>query len=506
MATDTALRTMEDLTKELKEIAVLGSCASILGWDEQTYMPPNGAPHRADQKSLIIGMVHKRATSPRIGEWLSTLEQSEVARNGDPKAANIREIRRTYDKMVKLPEDLVREIVRETTLAHGVWVDARKQNDFKSFLPSLRKIIDLKKQQAEAIGYKNEPYDALLDDFEADMTAKDVAAVFEPLRKEQVSIIEKIVGSGKKSPVDIIEREYPIDKQQLFAEEAAKAIGFEFTSGRLDITVHPFCSGIGPGDVRITTRYNRNRFNDAFFGVLHEAGHGIYEQNLPTEQFGTPLGEAASHGIHESQSRMWENSVGRSRPFWEAMYPRAQKLFPEALSGVKLDQFYFAINDVKPSLIRVEADEVTYNLHIMLRFEIEHALFRGDLKAEDIPGAWNEKFHSYLGLTPPDDRVGCLQDVHWSAGLIGYFPSYALGNLYAAQFFAQADKDLGGVADKFRKGSFGELRTWLKEKIHVHGRRFPAPELVQKVTGKPLSPEPFLKYLREKFYPLYGVS
>jgi len=506
MSTDSAHKAFENLKNESREIMVLASCESLLGWDEQTKMPPHGASHRADQKSFLVGLYHQRATAPKIGDWLSEIEAAKIFDDDTPEAAIVRESRRGYDKLVKVPEELVKAITRETTMAHGLWVEARKNNDFKSFLPSLRKIIDLKKQQAEAVGYKVEPYDALLDDYEPNTTAEDVAAVFTPLRKELVTILENITNGSKKPKVEIIERTYPIDKQEAFATEAARAIGFDFEAGRLDVTAHPFCSGIGPGDIRITTRYNLNRFNDAFFGVLHEAGHGIYEQNLPAEQFGLPLGDAASLGIHESQSRMWENFVGRSRPFWEYFYPKAQAAFPEALKGVSVNEFHFAVNDVRPSFIRVEADEVTYNLHIMLRFEMELALFRGDLQAEDVPAVWNEKFKDYLGITPPDDRLGCLQDVHWSAGLIGYFPTYALGNLYAAQFFAKADEDLGGLAEKFRNGSFSELRTWLTDKIHRHGRRYPAPELARLATGKPLSPEPLLTYLKSKFYELYGVS
>jgi len=496
----------ESLAREFKEINTLATCESILGWDEVTYMPPGGAAHRASQKELLAGMVHQRATAPRINDWLSAVEASDMVKNGDPVAANVRELRRGYDKMVKVPESLVREITKETSLAHQVWVEARKNNDFKSFFPSLKKIIDLKKQQAEAVGYKKEPYDALLDDYEPNTTSEQVAAVFTPLRKELVTVLDRIMGGSKKPKVEIVERTYPVAAQETFAEEAARAIGYNFETGRLDVTTHPFCTQIGPGDVRITTRYNEKRFNDAFFGVLHEAGHGIYEQSLPTEQFGLPLGEAASLGIHESQSRMWENAVGRSRAFWEYFFPTAKQAFPAALGNVTLDEFYHAVNDVRPSFIRVEADEVTYNLHIMLRFEMELALIRGDLKPEDAPAAWNEKFKDYVGLTPPDDRMGCLQDVHWSAGLFGYFPTYALGNLYCAQFFAQAEKDLGDLSARFRKGSFGELRKWLNEKIHVHGRRYPAPELVKRVTGAPLSAEPLLSYLKAKFYPLYGVA
>jgi carboxypeptidase Taq len=500
-----AEQALDHLTQEFKDIATLGSCEAILSWDEVTYMPSGGAEHRANQKALLAGMFHKKATASTIGDWLSEVESSDIMGNGDPVSANVRELRRQYDKMVKLPESLVTEFTRVTSLAHQVWVDARKNNDFKAFLPSLEKIIDLSRQKAEAIGYTEEPYDALMDDYEPNTTSKQVEEVFTALRADLVPVLEKIMGGSKKPPVEIVERTYPVDMQKTFVEEAARAIGYNFDAGRLDITTHPFCTQIGPGDVRITTRYNENRFNDAFFGVLHEAGHGIYEQNLPKDQFGLPMGEACSLGIHESQSRMWENFVGRSHAFWEFLYPQAQRSFAAALKDTDLDDFHFAINDVRPSYIRVEADEVTYNLHIMLRFEMELALIRGDLKAADAPAAWNEKFKNYFGIDIPDDTKGCLQDVHWSAGLFGYFPTYALGNLYAAQFFAKADAELGGLQDQFRQGSFDNLRNWLQENIHQHGRRYPAPELVQRVTGKPLSAAPLIEYLKAKFYPLYGA-
>ena len=290
-----------------------------------------------------------------------------------------------------------------------------------------------------------------------------------------------------------------------FASEAANLVGFDFNAGRLDVTTHPFCQGIAPGDTRITTRYNPKRFPDAFFGTLHEAGHGIYDQGLDREQFGAPMGDAVSLGIHESQSRLWENLVGRSRAFWELMYPKAQIHFPKTLAGVPLDDFYAAINDVRPSFIRVEADEVTYGLHIILRFEIENDLINDRLKVADVPTAWNERFTKFFGITPPHDSLGCLQDVHWSAGLFGYFPTYALGTMYASQFFLGAQKDIPDLYGKFRKGQFGELKHWLNEKIHLQGQRYPSEKLVKVVTGQEPSHKPYMDYLRAKYGELYGV-
>jgi carboxypeptidase Taq len=306
--------------------------------------------------------------------------------------------------------------------------------------------------------------------------------------------------------LSIVERQYPAAAQSEFGQHIAAAFGFDFNRGRLDVTAHPFCTEAGPNDCRITTRYNERHFNEAFFGILHEAGHGLYEQGLPSDQYGLPTGTAISLGIHESQSRMWENLVGRSRAFWEYAYPLAAHAFPAALGDVPIDAFYFAINDVRPSLIRVEADEVTYNLHILIRFELEQSLINGGLQVTDLPAVWNEKYRQYLGIAPASDADGVLQDIHWSAGLFGYFPTYSLGNLYAAQFFVQADRDCGGFFKQFAVGKFKPLHEWLIDKIHAHGRRYTAGQLVERVTGSPLSHDALVRHLRAKFESLYGLA
>jgi carboxypeptidase Taq len=503
--TDKAANALDELYKIVKEVSILGSCGGVLEWDERTYMPAKAAAHRAEQKALISGMVHEKFTSPKVGELLNEIESSGLAK--DPQstdAVNIRELRRQYDKYIKIPKSLVEELARVTTMAENAWVDARKQADASKFLPWLAKVVELKRQQAEAVGYKNEPYDALLDDFEPGETAQNITRVFEGLRPPLVEIVGAIAHLGKKPNVSILEREYPIDKQEIIGRIAAAAIGFDLDAGRLDITTHPFCSGLGPGDTRITTRYNHRHFGQAFFGIMHETGHGLYDQGLESKYYGLPMGDSISLGIHESQSRMWENLVGRSRAFWVYFFPWVQKLFWDSLADVKLEEFYSAINDVRPSFIRVEADEATYNLHILLRFEIEHAIFSGNLKTDDVPAVWNEKFKKYFGITPPDDGQGCLQDVHWSAGLIGYFPTYTLGNLYSAQFFARAKKEIPDLDAQFSRGDFSGLLTWLRKNIHQHGQRYRAPELVKLVTGEALNHEYLIKYLKEKYSPLYG--
>lgn len=496
----------EKLLSLSKEIYLLNSCISLLDWDEKTYIPKGGVEHRGNQLALLAGIRHQKVTSPEIGDLLNQLQGSFLTNDQDSfEAANIREIKHSYEKLVKIPQSLVEELTRVTTIAHGVWAEARQKSDFSLFLPYLEKIIKLKRDQAEAVGYEKDPYDALLDDFEPGATIEKVAKVFADFRQELVELVKAISDSGKHPDASILKRDFPIDRQERFGKEVAEIIGYDFGKGRLDVTVHPFCSGIGPGDVRITTRYNPNHFGQAFFSILHEAGHGIYEQGLDPERYGTPGGEAVSLGIHESQSRLWENLVGRSRSFWKYFFPKAQKIYPEALGNVNFDDFYFAINEVVPSFIRVEADEVTYNLHILVRFEMEQGFFNGDLLPKDAPGAWNEKFKNYFGLLPPDDARGCLQDVHWSMGYIGYFPTYSLGNLYSAQFFDQAKKELGDLDEQFAQGGFTNLKEWLKEKIHRQGQRYRAEKLVEVVTGKPLSHRALMDYLKTKYGELYGI-
>jgi carboxypeptidase Taq len=492
-----------ELILQFREYRLLESIGAIAGWDQHTYMPPKGAGHRAEQMGLLAKLGHGKLTTPRLGELLGLAESAKAA--DEVQAVNVREIRRVYDRAVKMPGKLVEEIARTVSQAQNVWAEARKNNHFPSFAPWLEKIVALKREEAQAVGFKESPYDALLDEYEPGATAAQITRVFADLRAELIPLVGAITGSGKKPRKDILTREYALDRQHIFGQAAAAAIGFDFQAGRLDTTVHPFCSGIGPGDCRLTTRYALRELNQGLFGILHEAGHGIYEQGLDAAQFGTPAGSFASLGIHESQSRLWENQVGRSLPFWEHFFPRLQQTFPATLDDVSLSDFIFAANNVEKSCIRVEADEATYNMHIILRFELEQALMTGDLKPGDVPGAWNEKFRHMLDLTPPDDAQGCLQDIHWSMGGLGYFPTYTLGNLYAAQFMQQAREDLGDLDDDFRRGQFGRLKAWLNEKIHRPGQTYRAGDLCQRVTGKPLSYKPLIAYLRKKYESLYGI-
>jgi carboxypeptidase Taq len=498
----------DDLIGRSREQTLLASCSSLLGWDEQTYMPRGGAEHRGNQMALLAGLHHEKATDPQIGALLEAVESSDLV--GDPEsvpAVNVRDIRRSFDRLRKLPRTLVEEMARTTTLAQQEWVTARQKNDFRHFRPWLEKIVHLKQREAACLSNGTVAYDALLDEYEPGASSVEIGRLFAALRRALVPLVEAILSSRVRPDPALLRSHigYPIDRQRIFGEAVAATLGFDFHRGRLDATAHPFCSGIGPGDCRLTTRYDPDDFTDALFGVLHETGHGLYDQGLDPDYYGTPMGEAVSLGIHESQSRLWENAVGRSRPFWTHVFPLAQRFFHEALLDVPLDDFLFAINRVEPSLIRVQADEVTYNLHVLFRFELEQALLSGDLPSGDVPAAWNEAMERLLGLTPLDDAGGCLQDIHWSCGLFGYFPTYTLGNLYAAQLFARANADLGDLGPAFARGDFAPLLDWLRVKVHRQGRRYRSAPLIEHATGAPPSPQPLIDALREKYGALYQL-
>ena len=460
-------------------------------------------PHRHNQFAMLAKWIHVRATDPRIGEALARVEASDLV--SDPAAApavNVREWRRDYDRAIKIPQDLAVALAKATAEGETAWERTRPESDWETFKPFLATVVALKREEAQALGYAAEPYDAHLDLFEPGETAAALAPLLAELRMSLLRILEAVQGSRRRPQGEVVRRHFPVDGQERLARLAAQSLGYDFAGGRLDKTAHPFSVGIGPGDVRITTRFDEHRFSQAFFGTLHETGHALYDQGLPADHWGTPRGDTVSLGIHESQSRMWENLVGRSLGFWRFFYPRAQETFP-VLQDVPLKTFHFAINEVKPSLIRTEADEVTYNLHILLRFELERALMNGDLEVEDLPGAFNDKMGAYLGLTPPGPGQGVMQDIHWSAGLFGYFPTYTLGNLYAAQFYARAEAELGPLEERFAAGDFAPLLTWLREKIHSQGNRFWARPLVREVTGEELTPQYLVRYLQRKFGALY---
>lgn len=497
----------DQLCNFVRETALFESINSLLAWDERTMLPPAGGVFRAEQMTALAGLVHQRNTDPRIGEWLDQLAPHTLDCDPtDDLPVTLREIRRDYDRQRRLPRSLVEALTEASILGQRLWVEARRDNDFARFAPQLVQIVKLVCDKADALGHDGNRYDALLDEYEPSAKSADVASLLNDLGRKLRPLVNAIVESGRTAPSEILKRRYPIEAQVTFGKLAAAKIGFDFQRGRLDVTDHPFCQGVGPDDCRITTRYDEHSFSGAFFGTLHESGHGIYDQGLRADAFGLPLGTFVSLGIHESQSRLWENFVGRSLPFWRHLYPKAVEVFSEALHDVSLEDFYWAVNHVKPSLIRVEADEVTYNLHIIIRFELEQALVAGELAVDDLPAAWNQKYEHYLGIRPPQDSDGVLQDIHWSGGAIGYFPTYTLGNLYAAQLMNEASHQLGDLSDALQRGEFHPLRDWLRSHIHQQGRRYAASELVQDLCGEPPRSQPLVDYLQAKLSPLYGLS
>ncbi len=497
----------QELVRRSREQGVLESCAALLGWDEQTYLPSSGTPFRGEQLAMLAGLEHERATDPRIGELLDFLEDSDIV--SDPESAeaiNVRESRRDYDRKTKLPRRLVEELAQVTSTAQHEWIAARAESSFPRFQPWLDRVLELKREEASCLLKEGvRPYDTLLDQYEPGATERELESLFGDLRRELTPIVEAIVGSGRKPAPTTLEGPFSEERQRILGELVADAVGFDFERGRLDVSAHPFCTGIGPGDCRITTRYRADDFSESFFGVLHEVGHGLYEQGLDPIHFGTPMGEAVSLGIHESQSRLWENLVGRSQPFWQHWFPITRSLFGGAIGTKQLDPFLFAVNQVKPSLIRTQADEATYNLHILIRFDLERALLSGDLLTEDLPEAWNEAYRRDLGIEVPGIAEGCLQDIHWSAGLIGYFPTYTLGNLYASILYKEAAAVIGDLDLELCKGNTRALLDWLRTHVHRHGRRYRPAELVQQATGTEISHLPFIESLRERYGRFYDL-
>lgn len=490
-----------------RQTAMLQSIQSLLDWDERCLLPPDAGEYRADQITLLAGMIHQRRTDRTYGEWLNELAASPLAEDShSDTGTTIRWLKREYEKKTKLPQSLVEELTRTAVLSQQAWQIAKKNNEFQSFQPLLEKTVYLKQQEALAAGFSECRYDALLDDYEPLELTSRVTKVLTGLRDDLVKLLKEISASRRQPDLAVMRRSFPLDRQREFGERVAAQMGFRFGGGRLDVTAHPFCTSLGPNDCRITTKYDEHHFNAAFYSILHEAGHAMYEQGMRKEWFGLPPGDAISMAIHESQSRLWENFVGRSLPFWQHFFPNAQRAFPDAWKDASAEQVFFAVNEVRPTLIRVEADEVTYNLHILIRFELEQELLDEKLKVADLPEAWNNRYRQYLGITPSGPAEGVLQDIHWSAGLFGYFPTYSMGNLYAAQFCDRANQELGGLDELIKKGEFPRLLEWLRTHIHAKGRRFTAAELVQSVTGKPLDHTYLVRYLRKKLASVYELN
>ncbi len=498
---------LEQLKQRLHRYHDLQKAGAVLGWDREVNMPPGGSEARAEQSATLNAMAHEIFIADETGKLLEAAENEVEGEDfGSDDASYVRVLRREYDKMAKVPTELVAEFSRARSRAFVAWREARQNDDYPHFQPHLAKILEINRKLADIWGYEDHPYDALVDYFEPGMTRDKVDAVFTELKEGLVPLLEQLVEEGK--PVDdtfFSEQSYPLDKQWDLTEAVLRDIGYEFASGRQDKAPHPFTTTFSCNDVRVTTRLFENRPQSAFFSSVHEGGHALYEQGVPEQFERTILSGGATLGLHESQSRMWENMLGRSRAFWAHYLPIVRAFFPEQLAGISFDDFYRAINKVEPSLIRVEADEVTYHMHIFARFEIEQALVSGDLDVADVPDAWNAKYESYLGITPLNDADGCLQDVHWSHGTIGYFPTYTLGTIMSAQFYRRALLDVPALEEQIAAGNFLPLLDWARKHVHKHGSKFTADQLLQRELGKDLDAQPLLTHLREKYTEIYEL-
>lgn len=503
-------RSLQRLREIDRELVLYEQIAALLGWDQETNMPEAAVQGRADQQTLLSGMLHDKITDPEIGSLLEDLGASDAAPEGDASLDDIerglvRTYYRTYSRQMKLPKRLVEELAEATSIGQPSWAHARSQKDFSLFRPHLERIVELKREVANIIGYQDHPYDALLDEYEPGMKTNEVSRVFSGLRDDIVELLGKI---REKDPIDdeFLYRTYDKALQDEFGRIVLADMGFDFERGILSESAHPFTTTLGMDDIRITTRYNEPAMSSAFFSTIHEGGHALYEMGASTGVLkGCSLGTGTSLAVHESQSRFWENMVGRSVPFWTHYYPILEELFPDPLHGVDRDLFIRGVNKVAPSMIRVNADEVTYSLHVILRFEIEKKLVAGDLSVAELPEYWNESMRQMLGIVPANDAEGVLQDVHWSAGLIGYFPTYALGNLYGAQFFESLKLDIPDHQERIQVGDLKVLKQWLFKKIHQHGSVYTAGDLLKRVTGKELDPKHFSRYLNEKYTKIYDL-
>ncbi|MDW5595001.1 carboxypeptidase M32 [Conexibacter stalactiti] len=503
---------LDELRQRLAEISDLSSAAGLLGWDQQTMMPERANPLRAEQLGTLSGIVHERFTDDAIGRLLHALEgEEEALRQADPDsddAALIRVARRDYEKSKRVPAELAVEMARAGALGHQAWVQARERSDFASFLPFLRRNVELKRQYVELFDDEghDDPYDVLLDDYEEGMKTAEVATLFSELRAQLVPLIAQIAEKSDAVDNAPLHGSFEPARQAVLVRGVLERLGWSPDGWRLDEAEHPFAASFGPTDVRLTTRYDPSYIGMALYGGIHEMGHGLYEAGVAPQLARTPLASGASLGLHESQSRLWENVVGRGRPFAGFLHGELQRVFPEQFGAIDAESYYRAVNKVQPSLIRVEADEATYGLHIILRFELEREMIAGTLDLAELPEAWNARMKQYLGIDVPDDASGVLQDVHWSAGEIGYFSTYALGNLIAAQLWQRARADLPQLDEQLAAGDGSALRAWLGDHLHRYGRKLPPKELVQRIVGGPIAVQPFADYLRAKLTPLYGLS
>ena len=491
----------QDFLAKVRDIHRFSAIQSHLGWDQETQMPQKGARARGEILAWLATRAHELLTAPEFGQLLAKLDGEKLAPELE---ANVREMRRKYAEAVKLPSEFIAEFTKVRSTALVAWQDARSKSDFSIFAPHLKTIIDLSRKKIEYLGFEHTPYDVLLDEYERDMKVSDYDPLFAGLKARLVPLLKSIMASGVKPLVVPEDLSFSIEDQILFCRKVSANMGFDFEGGKMDVSTHPFCAGLWSGDTRFTTRFDEKDPFSCLYAVMHESGHGLYEQGLPEMHELTPLGQAVSLGVHESQSRLWENQIGRTSSFWQIALPWFKQLFPQ-IPDWSADDLNLIANQVKPDFIRVEADEVTYNLHVMIRYEIEKKIFNQDLEVEDIPQVWNQMFSDWFGLDVPSDDLGCLQDIHWSMGAFGYFPTYTLGNLYSAQLLESMAQDLGSIDKIIKSGDWSPMLEWLGGKIHTQGSLLSPSDLIKQATGRAPSPDAFVNYVEEKYSRLYGL-
>ena len=499
------MNTYDELLERLKDIDLVNQIGGLLGWDQEVLMPPKAAKLRAEQLSWISRTGHEKLTDSRIGELLEILEQDDTL--NEIQKGNIRLARDSYNKATKLPTDFVAEMAMHKSKSQISWTEARAKNDFSIFRDDLAKMVEMSRQKADYLGFKEVRYDALLDLYESGLTVSKVDPLFAGLRENVAPLVKEVIENGKKPEMSWVhENNWSKEGQEKLSQSISESIGFDFKAGRRDASTHPFCGGPNPDDVRWTTRYDESDPFGSLYGSLHETGHGLYEQGRPRNLDFQPAGSANGLGVHESQSRLWENQVGRSKEFCEWALPMWKKYFPEQMKNISTDELWRSVNFVEPSLIRVEADEATYNLHIMIRYEIEKKLIAGEIEVDDLPDVWDDMYEEYLGIRAPNRTLGVLQDIHWSFGAFGYFPTYTLGNLYSAQLLTAAKKDLPDYDEDIRTGNFTPLLEWMRRNVHSRGSIITPAELVEEATGRPPSPNDFVEYLKQKVEKLYNLA
>lgn len=492
----------EELKKQMARVADLSNASAVLSWDQQTYMPKKGAEFRGQQMATLQTMAHEEFVSEKVGQLIEAASKETLT---EDQKTNVNLIRKDYERKKKYPHAFVEEMASVTASGFSAWHEARSKNDFKIFEPVLTKIVELKRKEAQILGFVDHPYNALTEDFEPGLTVKKIDEVFTDVKNQLFPFLKQVL-SKAKSRHDFIERHYAKDKQWIFSEKMVRKMGYDFDGGRADFAPHPFCTTFGPGDVRITIRASENYYNEMFFAAVHEAGHGLYEQGLQMkEHYGLPMGSALSLAFHESQSRFWENNVARSRAYWIGNFPALKTEFPDSLKDVNAEEFYKGVNLVEPSFIRVEADELTYHAHVYIRYLIEKALIEGSLEVRDVPKFWNDRYEEYLGIRPKTDAEGCLQDVHWSYGSFGYFPTYSFGSFYSAQIEASIRKSIPTFDQEIEKGNLTPILNWLRENVHVHGRKYTSEELLTRISGSGLKFSYFMDYARKKYGEIYCI-